>query len=128
MYGEDLQYAWRIRKLGFASYLVARPIIFDIDMTFPGSHIYGLFDPTTPLYKVYLRMRNSVIISRNNTYQNKVSLFINIVVWMTGLLLLGLFKFGPTKSYFERVGVIYNAVKDGYKPGSPLPSNVKLPM
>lgn len=130
IYGEDLDYAWRIKKAGFLSYQCSKPIIHDIDMTFgkEGDHIWGLFRDTTPDYKVYYRMRNSVIISRRHTYQSKVSLFINILFWYIGLFILGFFRHSSWKTYFYRVKLIVRAVIDGYKhPNTTRPDYVKVP-
>jgi hypothetical protein len=130
MYGEDLKYAWGVRSLGYESYLCYRPMIEDIDMTFEqvkGSHIYGLFQEKTPDYKVYLRVRNSVIISREHTYQNKITLFINIVAWHTGLLLIGVMKTKLNKIYFHRVKIILLAIKNGYKRNTEIPDSIQTP-
>lgn len=130
MYGEDLKYAWGVRNLGYDSYLCYRPKISDIDMTFSttekNSHIFGLFDAKTPDYKVYLRLRNSIRISREFTYQSKFILFINIIFWFTGLLLLNLFKYGLNKSYIHRFKIVLQAVQDGYSTKG-IPQNIKLP-
>jgi rhamnopyranosyl-N-acetylglucosaminyl-diphospho-decaprenol beta-1,3/1,4-galactofuranosyltransferase len=131
IYGEDLEYSWKIRKLGYACYVCARPKIFDIDLTFSseGNHIFGLFDPAFASYKVYFRLRNAVIISRRNTVQSPIVLFINIVLWMTGLILLGLITVGPTKSYFGKVRIILRAARDGYYGTSqPIPPYVTTPV
>lgn len=129
IYGEDLEYSWRILRLGYAAYVCARPRIIDIDMTFPkeGGHIFGLFDPGFALYKVYYRTRNAVIISRRNTTQIPPILFINVVIRTTGLLLIGLFTMGPTPSYLLRVRTIIRAVRDGYSSGRPIPAYVHAP-
>jgi GT2 family glycosyltransferase len=130
IYGEDLDFAWRAKKAGFLSYQCARPIIHDIDLTFPeeGGHIWGLFQEKTPDYKVYYRMRNSVIISRRHTYQSKLSLLLNIKVWFIGLFILGAFKHSSWKTYIHRVKLITRAVADGYKhPDSQPPAYLKTP-
>lgn len=131
IYGEDLDFAWRVKKAGFLSYQCTRPIIRDIDLTFPeeGGHIWGLFQEVTADYKVYYRMRNSVIISRYHTHQSKVSLFINIVVWHIGLFILGLFKYSSLETYLRRVKIICKAVIDGYKyPNTKRPEYIKVPL
>ncbi len=130
MYGEDLQYSWGIKKLGYDSYLCYRPKIKDIDMTFDvnmkNSHIFGLFDKKTPDYKVYLRLRNSIRISIKNTYQNKLVLFINIIFWFLGLLILNLLKYGLNKFFIYRSKIVLQALKDGYS-NNPIPNNIKTP-
>lgn len=129
IYGEDLEYSWRIIRLGYPAYVCARPRIIDIDMTFPkeGGHIFGLFDSAFPLFKVYYRTRNAVIISRRNTTQVPLVLYINVVVRTLGLLLIGLFTMGPTPAYLLRAQTIVRAVWDGYSTGRPVPGYVKAP-
>ncbi|MDP3402716.1 MAG: glycosyltransferase [bacterium] len=129
IYGEDLEYSWRILRLGYAAYVCARPRIIDIDMTFPkeGGHIFGLFDSEFALYKVYYRTRNAVIISRRNTTQTAPVLFVNVAIRTLGLLLIGLFTMGPTSAYVLRARTILRAVRDGYGNGRPIPAYVQAP-
>lgn len=130
IYGEDLEYSWRILRMGYRCYAVARPIIHDIDLTFQpneGSHITGLFEPETPAYKVYYRMRNAVIISRRNTVQWQTTLVLNVTVWFVGLCFVGLIKVGPTPTYFNRIGLIGRALLTGFFPDIPFPNSVKKP-
>ncbi len=129
IYGEDLDYAWRIRKLGYQSYACARPIIRDIDMTFPnyGDHIFGLFNPKTPAYKVYYRMRNAVRISLRHSYQSRLELGLNVVTWYLGLCLIGLIKWGLTKDYFKRARLVAVALYTGFVPDTPVPADVVTP-
>ncbi|MEN9880936.1 MAG: hypothetical protein RLZZ308_119 [Candidatus Parcubacteria bacterium] len=131
IYGEDLDFAWRTKKAGFLSYQCTRPIIKDIDLTFSeeGGHIWGLFQEKTPDYKVYYRMRNGVIISRRHTYQSKLSLLINIIIWYLGLFILGFFKHSSWEMYFHRVHIITRAVLDGYAhPNTKRPDYIKIPL
>lgn len=129
IYGEDLEYAWRIRRMGYPIYVCARPIINDIDMTFPafGNHIFGLFDDKTPDYKVFFRMRNAVIISKRNTNQSTVVLTINIVFWFFGLIVFGLFKAGLTNTFFSRITLIRKAMWLGFNQDYTIPKSVTLP-
>jgi len=129
IYGEDLDYAWRIRRLGYQSYACARPIIHDIDMTFPtyGDHIFGLFNPETPAYKVYYRMRNAVIISRRHSDQWSFVLFLNVIVWYVGLCIIGLIKWGPNRTYLGRAWLVARALYTGYVPTTPMPKSVVIP-
>lgn len=131
IYGEDLEYSWRILRMGYTCYAVSRPIIRDIDLTFQpkeGSHIVGLFDPNTPTYKVYFRMRNAVIISSRNTVQRRIILVLNVVAWFIGLCFIGLIKVGPTRTYFRRISLIGVALLTGFFPKIPLPKSVKKPI
>jgi GT2 family glycosyltransferase len=129
IYGEDLDYAWRIRKLGYQSYACARPIIRDIDMTFPnyGDHIFGLFNPATPAYKVYFRMRNAVRISLRHSDQSRFVLALNIVVWYVGLCLIGLYKWGLSRSYIARARLVAVALYTGFVPTTAIPKSVVVP-
>lgn len=129
IYGEDLDYAWRIRKLGYQSYACARPIIRDLDVTFPeyGGHIFGLFNPKTPAYKVYYRMRNAVRISLRHSYQSRFVLALNVSVWFIGLCLIGLIKWGLTPDYFKRAKLVAIALYTGFVPATPLPVEVVTP-
>lgn len=130
MYGEDLKYAWGIRKLGYEAYWCYRPIIRDIDMTFSttqkNSHIFGLFDDTFPEYKMYLRLRNSIRISREFTYQHSSILFLNILIWFLGLIILGFIYSGFNKKYIRKVKIAYMSLRDGYNKHG-LPPDIKLP-
>lgn len=129
IYGEDLDYAWRIRKLGYQSYACSRPIIHDIDMTFPnyGDHIFGLFNPKTPAYKVYYRMRNAVRISKRHSYQSFLVLILNVVVWYIGLCIIGLIKWGPNRTYLGRAWLVAQALYTGFVPSTPMPKSVVTP-
>ncbi len=129
IYGEDLDYAWRIRRLGYQSYACARPIIHDIDMTFPayGDHIFGLFNPATPTYKVYYRMRNAVRISKRHSDQSLFVLSLNVAVWYIGLCIIGLLKWGPNSAYFKRAGLVFVALYTGFFPHTPVPKAVVTP-
>jgi GT2 family glycosyltransferase len=129
IYGEDLDYAWRIRRSGYQSYACARPIIRDIDMTFPnyGDHIFALFSNNTPEYKVYYRMRNAVIISKRHSDQSLFVLALNVFIWFIGVSLIGLLKAGPSKIYLRRVFLIGKALFTGFFPKTKTPQSVTLP-
>lgn len=120
LYGDDVEYSWKIKNLGYGSYLCARPKLHDVDMTFGdnSSHLFGQFDPQTAPFKVYYRIRNMVLLSRRHSKQGRISLFLNIFFWMLGLYILGLIKYGPVKTYFERVALMSKAVYGGYFPSS----------
>ena len=122
LYGDDIEYSWNVKKLGYGTYLCSSPHISDIDFTFGAnsSHIFGQFDPQTAPFRVYYRMRNMVRLSIRHSRQNKLVLFISIVVWAFGLLILGLSKQGPTKNFFKKAKLIIQAVYAGYYPNSPM--------
>ncbi len=129
IYGEDLDYAWRIRRLGYQSYACARPIIRDIDMTFPnyGDHIFGLFNPATPAYKVYYRMRNAVRISLRHSDQSRLVLSLNVIIWFFGLCVIGLIKQGLNRAYFSRAFLVATALYTGFFPNTKIPQDVVTP-
>ncbi len=122
LYGDDIEYAWGIEALGYNAYVSARPIINDIDLTFgQESHIFGLFKKDLHPFKVYYRMRNMVLLSVRHSKQKKLVLFLSVVSWFLGLLLLGLLRFGPSKHYFSRARLIIEAVRAGYDPKRKIP-------
>lgn len=127
LYGDDVEYSWRIKRLGYDSYVCARPIIRDLEVSFGGDHILGLFDPKAQLFRVYYRLRNMVRISRRNTTQAPAVLFLNIVVWTLGLFIVGLCKYGFSVAYFKRVKLVTVAVLAGYYSGYLTPEEAKLP-
>lgn len=127
LYGDDLEYSWGVMNLGYKVYLCFSPKIYDVDLTFgEGSHVFGLFDPKTLSFKVYYRIRNMVRISARNSPQGRVVLFLNVFVWILGLCLLGIFKYGPTRTYFKRVKLIVQAVYGGYIKSAKIPKEAQL--
>ncbi len=129
IYAEDLDYAWRMRMAGYEIYACARPIIRDIDMTFPNirDHIYGLFKTTTPEYKVFFRMRNTVVISRRHSGKSKLNVGLNVFFWYLGLNVIGLVRSGPTKFFFKRSGLIARALYRGFKMDTSRPDFIQVP-
>ena len=122
LYGDDIEYSWNVKKLGYSTYLCSVPHLRDVDLTFGtnDSHIFGQFDPSTAPFRVYYRIRNMVRLSIKHSKQLSLVLFLNIFFWMLGLFVLGLFKFGPTTTYLKRVKLIIVAVYAGYCPKSKL--------
>lgn len=118
LYGDDVEYSWNIKKLGYESYLCSRPRLYDVDLTFgeSGSHLLGQFDSSTLPFKVYYRMRNMVRLSVKHSKQLPPVLFLNVFFWTLGLLILGLFRLGHTKLYWQRAWLIIKAVIAGYFP------------
>lgn len=127
LYGDDIEYSWGIKKLGYESYVCADVKVYDVDLTFNGeSHISGLFDKKTKAFKVFFRIRNMVRISIRNSHQNKIVLFLSILIWVIGLFFLGLFKYGINKNYFNRVILIIKAVYCGYILDAKMPDEALL--
>ncbi len=128
LYGDDMEYSWGIKKLGYSSYVCASPKIHDVDLTFGGSHIFGIFDPKTiQLFKIYYRIRNMVLLSRRHSRQSKPILLINILLWIAGLCILGGIKYGVTQLFFKRVKLIIQAVYGGYYTEYVSPKEAQLP-
>ena len=127
LYGDDIAYSWGVKKAGYKSYVSTLPIIHDIDSSFGDSHIFGLFNPDTHPFKVYYRIRNMVRISRENSSQWKITLFLSIIIWTIGLCFLGVFKHGLTKKYFKRACLIFKAVYGGYIKNAKVPFEAELP-
>lgn len=115
MYGEDTDYAWKLREAGYDFYQCLSPIIRR-----PSSeeskkhHVFGLFAKETPDHEVYYHLRNAVLISRKHTQQNKPILFINILAWITGALILGFWHADSFPFFFHRTKLIITAVIHGY--------------
>ena len=127
LYGDDIEYSWGIKRLGYNSYVCSSPKIYDIEMSFGNeSQTVGLFNPTTASFRVYYRIRNMVRISARNTKQFQVVLLINILVWISALSILGLIKYGVSKNYFKRLILIVRAVYGGYVIGATIPKQVAL--
>lgn len=128
LYGDDTEYSWNIKKLGLTIYACSTPKISDVDLTFgQDTHITGLFDEKTKSFKVFYRIRNMVYLSIKHSRQPKVMLYLNMAVWMTGLLLIGAWKKKINKTYFRRVRLITLAIYAGFYPQKPIPEGVSLP-
>lgn len=127
LYGDDIAYSWGVKNAGYRSYVSYSPVIHDVDSSFGDSHIFGLFNPDTHPFKVYYRIRNMVRISRENSPQWKITLFLSIFIWSIGLCVLGIFKYGITQKYLERVNLIVEAVYGGYMKNAKVPNGAELP-
>jgi GT2 family glycosyltransferase len=127
LYGDDIEYAWAVKKAGYDAYLCASPLMYDVDLTFgEGSHIFGLFEAKTLPFKVFYRVRNMVRISRKHSSQSAPVLFINMFVWILGLYVLGFLRFGPTTTYFSRAKLIMQAVIAGFSHSSTIPKEAQI--
>lgn len=127
LYGDDLEFSWNVKNLGYSTYLCTIPRLYDVDLTFGAnnSHIFGQFDPKTSPLRVYFRIRNMVRLSRKHSRQWGVMLFLNVFFWMLGLFILGLYEYGPTKNYVSRVWLMLKAVYAGYFPKSSIAINTE---
>lgn len=125
LYGDDIEYSWGIKRLGYNSYVCSSPKIYDIEMSFGNeSQTVGLFNPTTASFRVYYRIRNMVRISIRNTKQFQTVLFVNILIWISALSILGLIKYGISKTYFKRLILIVRAMYGGYVTSAAIPKEV----
>ncbi len=128
LYGDDVEYSWGVLEHGYRSYLSDRPIIRDLDMSFEeGDHVLGLFNKNTKPFKVYYRIRNMVRISLRNSTQSFVALHSSIILWILGLILLGLVKFGINATTRARIKLIFQALYGGYVKSTSVPPEAKLP-
>lgn len=128
LYGDDIEYSWNIKKLGYEIYQCESPYIHDVDLTFgQESHIMGLFDAKTKPFKVFYRIRNMVYLSLKHSLQSRVELYLSMICWFIGLGLVVVIKKGLNKNYFKRVYLIAQAVYAGFYPQKPIPEGVVLP-
>jgi GT2 family glycosyltransferase len=128
LYGDDIEYSWNVKKLGYESYVCISPKIADVDLTFgSSSHIKGLFDPQTKSFKVYYRIRNMVRLSLKHSKQMKVVLVTNILVWVTGLCIIGIASQGIGKLFWKRAYLIMRAVIAGFYLNASIPAEAVLP-
>ena len=114
-YGEDTEYAWKLSEAGYSFYQCISPIIRKPSSSKPSSHAFGFFNPATSDKDVYYRMRNAVLISRRHTYQSRLVLLINVMLWLFAVVFLGIFKVKKISFFFRRFKVLIEATIDGYK-------------
>ena len=125
-YGDDIEYSWNVRQAGYKIYACTEPIIKDVDFTFQESHIFGLFSKSTLDFKVFFRMRNSVIISLRHS-KNKIIVITNVFIWSFLLYLVCLFKFGPSRFFIKRMLLIARSIKAGIRGDFEIPKYIVLP-
>lgn len=115
-YGDDIEYSWNLIDVGAKLYLSSSPIIKDLDDTFNSlAYFEGLFSKSVQDKKVYLRIRNSVILSLKHKAQNKLILILNIIFWYIGVNIFMLVKLGLKRQNIKRSILIFNAIVDGFK-------------
>jgi GT2 family glycosyltransferase len=128
LYGDDIEYSWGIKRLGYESYICYSPKIYDIDMSFgEGSQAVGVMSPETRDFRAYYRIRNMILISRRNTTQSKFMLFLNSILWLAGLFALGAVRYGISRGYVKKVVLASRAFLAGYFPHMQVPDNARLP-
>ena len=126
LYGDDIDYAWGIEAMGHSIYASATPSFHDVDMTFAGSHITGLFEDSVPLWKVYYRLRNMVRLSVKYREQTPLILLVNIIAWFAALLVIGLVYTRGRSGYWKRAQIIVAAVRGGYDDKLEPPSEARI--
>lgn len=114
-YGEDTDYAWKLKEVGYSFYQCAFPVLKKPSSEKKPHHIFGLFNNATGDKDVYYHIRNAILISRKHTYQSKPLLFINIAAWILAACILGVRKVHSLGLYMHRVRLILRAAVDGYK-------------
>lgn len=128
LYGDDIEYSWGVKRLGYESYVCYTPKIYDIEMSFgEGSQAVGLFDPKVPHFKMYYRIRNMIRISVRNTKQSQPVLFINVCVWVIGLLVLGVARYGFHRGLLTKLYLLIKAFEGGYIQTASVPAIAQLP-
>jgi GT2 family glycosyltransferase len=128
LYGDDIEYSWGIKRLGYESYVCFSPKIHDVDMSFgEGSQVAGLFGQNVALFKVYFRIRNMIRISIRNTDQHQAVLFLSIILWLIGLLCIGLARYGFNRNFFNKLRIILSALYGGYVTKAAIPQAARIP-
>lgn len=126
LYGDDIDYAWGIEAMGCPIYASATPSLYDVDMTFAGSHITGLFEENVPLWKVYYRLRNMVRLSVKHKDQSAPVLLLNVAAWFGALLVIGLIYTRGRSGYWKRARIIIAAAVDGFDSNKEPPSEARI--
>lgn len=113
-YGEDTDYAWKLKKAGYSFYQCASPVLRKPSSDKKQHHVFDLFSSSTPDKDAYYHIRNAILISRKHTYQSRPVLFINILLWVSAACLVGLRRSSSFTLYAKRLGIILKAVVHGY--------------
>lgn len=116
MYAADTDMAWNIKKLGYSFYQCKSPIVRKVtknDAT-TSHHVFGMFDVNTKNIEVHNHIRNAVLVSRKHTQQSRFILLVNVIIWTSILLLLGLGKTTSFKFFFKRAWLIIKSTINGY--------------
>jgi len=108
LYVDDVEWSYRITRMGGKIYLILDSKIDDLELSWcvtknvkeTGFSIMARGNP----YRVYYTIRNRVFFEINNFVDNKVIYWINIFVYLL------LINFSKTKN----IKLIIKAVKDGY--------------
>ncbi len=107
LYGDDTEWTYRITKDGGKIYLVLESIIYDLE-PYWGIHGNFLIDKISKdRRRSYYAFRNAVFFEINNSVDNKIVFWINLLVYM-----LIVFLFHRDISLIK---VLIRAIKDAYK-------------
>lgn len=115
MFGVDTEYAWKLGERGYSFFACSQPVFRK-----PSSdnkrenHVFGIFNPNTKDMDVYYHVRNAVYISRKHTYQNSLTLFLNVIVRTTIVCMMGLIQAPTFSLMFKRIALLLKASWDGY--------------
>jgi GT2 family glycosyltransferase len=125
LYCDDVEYSWGIEALGYTTYVASSVAIHDLESTFgEDNHIVGLYREDLADFKVYYRIRNMVKVSRRHTTQSKLRLVSSVIIWVLGLLVVGLSRAGFSRHYVRRSKLIIEAVRAGYDEKRTVPSEI----
>lgn len=124
-YGEDTDYAWKLKEAGYSFFQCLTPILRkpSSEKDAP-NHVLSLFSSHVKDSDAYYRIRNSVFISREHTYQSKPILFINIALWIILATIFGFWETTSFRLFFRRVKIIILGAFHGYLPSRKTPSSI----
>lgn len=126
LYGDDIDYSWCLAERGYTFFYTMRPSFNDVDVTFAGSHITGLFEEKVPEWKVYYRLRNMVRLSRKHRAQPPLVLLVNVIAWFAALVVVGFVYTRGGPIFWKRARIAYEAARAGYDEKRPLPPEAKF--
>lgn len=121
-FGEDTDFAWKIKKNGYSFFKCTHPVLRKPSTKKEINKSFNLFSDKMSNEEVYRHMMNSVVISRRHSSQNSITLFCNIMARIFVVFSIGLIQAPVFKLMFKRMFFIAKAVVDGYK--TPLKNNM----
>ncbi len=116
MFGLDTEYAWNLGENNYSFYACSQPIFRKpSSLEKDKNHVFGIFNPETKDAEVYYHIRNAIFISRHHTYQQPLTLLINVVVRTFLVCILGSIQAPTFHLLFKRIRLLLKASLDGYK-------------
>ncbi len=116
MFGVDTEYAWKLGELGYSFFACSQPVFRKPSSDKKKSnHVFGIFNPATKDMDVYYHVRNAVYTSRKHTYQNSLTLFLNVLIRTTIVCMMGLIQAPTFPLMFRRMKTVIGATIDGYR-------------